>query len=258
MSSIFDIVILVGPNELSSIHKQLEYTKKHVLGFRNIYIICYDPTVNIEGCIMIQESAFPFSLTDVADYFRMYNGKSNRNNWYFQQLLKLYCGFVIPDILDHFLIIDADVYFLKPIQFFEIGRPFINLSNNYPIHQPYIHHLSRLHPCFKQNVVYSGISHHMMFQKDLLKELFIMVESHHGGLPFWRVFLDMVDEHKKYPADAIESGASEYEIYFHFIAYFHPDKIVFRKLKWDDKPNSFDFNHIESISYDYISICHWM
>ena len=42
---------------------------------------------------------------------------NNRNGWYLQQLIKLYSGYFIPYILDHYLVIDSDVYFLKEIEF---------------------------------------------------------------------------------------------------------------------------------------------
>ena len=38
---------------------------------------------------MINEEIFPFKQF-IKDYFAEYNGKSNRNGWYFQQLIKLY------------------------------------------------------------------------------------------------------------------------------------------------------------------------
>ena len=41
MSGTFDIVIPVGPYDKLCIYKQIEYTKKNVIGYRNIYIISY-------------------------------------------------------------------------------------------------------------------------------------------------------------------------------------------------------------------------
>lgn len=256
MSTNFDIVIPVGPNEINKIHEQLQYTKKHVIGFRNIYIICYDPNALIDGCIMVKESDFPFTVADVVSVFARYQGKCNRNHWYYQQLLKLYCSSVIPDLLDHFLIIDADVYFLKPISFFENGRTYMNICDTSDIHIPYTTHLRKMHPEFNKHTKASGISHHMMFCKQYVKELFQIVEDHHH-MPFWKVFLEMVDEHIKYPIEAIESGASEYEIYINFVMFYHMDSIVVRKLHWCNMPYSYIVS--EDCEYDFISICHyWM
>jgi hypothetical protein len=54
-------------------------------------------------------------MKDIASFFYQHNKKQNRNGWYLQQLLKLYASFVIKDLLNDYLVIDADVYFLKPI-----------------------------------------------------------------------------------------------------------------------------------------------
>ena len=89
--NLFDIVIPVGPNDKSIIETQIKYTKKNIIGYRNIYLICYDPSISIEGCITINENIFPFNIETVIKY----HGKLYRNGWYLQQLLKLYAGKII-------------------------------------------------------------------------------------------------------------------------------------------------------------------
>ena len=107
---LFDIVIPVGPNDKDIITKQINYTKN--IKARNIYLIV-NGCLDIEGCISIQENIFPFSLETVSRF----HGKLERNGWYLQQLLKLYAGMVIPGILERYLVIDADTFFLKSINF---------------------------------------------------------------------------------------------------------------------------------------------
>lgn len=65
MNPEFDIVIPVGPKDIAQIKEQIRYTKLNILGYRNIYIISYDPTLQIEGCITIQETLFPFSMDTI-------------------------------------------------------------------------------------------------------------------------------------------------------------------------------------------------
>ena len=107
-SSMFDIVIPVGPNDIDIIKKQIEYTIKNIIGYRNIYVITYDKSLYIENCIIITEDIFPFDINTVSKF----HGKISRNKWYLQQLLKLYAGFVIPNILDTYLVLDTDTFFL--------------------------------------------------------------------------------------------------------------------------------------------------
>ena len=84
----FDIVIPLGPNEISRIQEQIQYTKQHVIGYRNIYIVTCNTSIQLADCIIVDENIFPFKEF-IANYFAQHNGKNNRNGWYFQQLIKL-------------------------------------------------------------------------------------------------------------------------------------------------------------------------
>jgi hypothetical protein len=250
----FDIVIPLGPNERKNIFKQIEYTKKNVIGYRNIYIVTntFD-NINIDGCKIIDESIFPFKMSDVASYFAQYNGKNNRNGWYLQQLIKLYACFVIEDMLETYLVIDADVFFLKPTEFYKDSK-FIFTTGDEE-HIPYFVHMSKLHPSFKKVIKYSGISHHMLFNRKYLNEIFELVEKKNNK-PFWCAFIESVEEHKKYSIDAAESGASEYELYFNYMVNNHKDIIEIRRLNWSNK--NIRYNLSNERNMDYVSLCSWM
>ena len=234
----FDIVIPVGPNDKSVIEQQIKYTKKNIIGYRNIYLICYDPAIKINGCITINENIFPFNIDTVAEH----HGKLERNGWYLQQLLKLYAGKIIPNILDKYLVIDADTFFLKPTTFVENNKCLYNYGTEY--HKPYFDHMEKLDKDLtKIDKSKSGICHHMIFDKKYIDELISKIEKNHNEL-FYNIFLKTV-------TDKGGSGASEYEIYFNYMLKYNPDKIQIRKLSWKNtkklKSNS---------NYDYIS-CHW-
>lgn len=241
MSKLFDIVIPVGPRDMKIIDKQIEYTKKNVVGYRNIYLITRNETLKINGCFTIPESIFPFSLKMIANYRNIIN----RNGWYLQQLLKLYAGFVIPDILDKYLVIDCDTFFLKPVTFYENGKALYNYGTEY--HNPYFIHMEKLHPELKKiDNSKSGICHHMFFETKYIKELFKMIESNHNNEPFYDIFLKSV-HNKSGP------NASEYEIYFNYMLLKHPNQITIRKLIWK---NASDLNNLEQSNLHYVS-CHW-
>jgi len=71
----FDIVILLGPIDNNIIDIQIEYTKKNIIDYRNIYIISYDKNIHIDGCITIDENIFPFTIKEIGDF----HGKISRN-----------------------------------------------------------------------------------------------------------------------------------------------------------------------------------
>lgn len=245
-SNQFDVVIPVGPKDVDFLDKNIEYIRKNIVGFRNIYLITFDKTKQIPGCITIGEDLFPFSK-DTVD---RYHGKTNRSGWYLQQLLKLYAGFVIPNILDTYLVIDCDSFFLKPTRFIDSnGRCCYCYASTF--WEPYFKHMSRLHYSLeKVDKTKSGICHHMIFQKKYIKELFELVESNHEEGEFYDIFLSNVSNNKK---ETMESGASEYEIYFNFMLKNHPEEINIRELKWD---NTGILN--TDSDKDYISVHWWM
>lgn len=250
----FDIVIPLGPNEKKNIYKQIEYTKKNVIGYRNIYIVTNNfDNIQIDECQVIDESIFPFKMSDIADYFAQYNGKNNRNGWYLQQLIKLYASFVIEGMLDTYLVIDADVFFLKPIEFYKDSKFTFTTGNEE--HKPYFKHMEKLNQSFQKVIKPSGISHHMIFDKKYVKEIFELVENFHNK-PFWKAFIECVDEHKNHSICAAESGASEYELYFNYMVKNHRDIIEIRQLNWSNKNMS--YNLLNNHGIDYVALCSWM
>jgi hypothetical protein len=240
MNEKFDIVIPVGPNDKDIINKQIEYTKKNIIGYRNIYLICFDPNISIDGCVTINESIFPFNMETV----RKYHGTSSRTGWYLQQLLKLYASFIIEGILERYLVIDSDTFFLKPTVFINADNECLyNYSTEY--NKPYFEHMSRLNiDMIKVYENKSGICHHMMFEKVYIEEIINKIEETHND-KFYNVFLKMV-------TDIAGSGASEYEMYFNYMLKNHSDKIKIRELNWRNGKCLDDIQ----LHHDYIS-CHW-
>ncbi len=241
---LFDIVIPVGPEDREIVTKQIEFTKKNIIGYRNIYLICYDPTITLDGCITINENIFPFTIDTVAKF----HGKLSRNGWYLQQLLKLYAGIVIPNILDKYLVIDSDTFFLKPTTFIENGKCLYNYGTIY--HKPYYDHMLALANIQDVTGIKSGICHHMMFETKYVKELIQLVETVHNDL-FYNVFIKLATEING-------SGASEYEIYFNYIFKNHSDQVTIRKLEWTDvKVFNITINtDCSVVPYVYLSY-HW-
>ena len=156
--------------------------------------------------------------------------------------MKLYAGKIIPNILEKYLVIDSDTFFLKPTTFVENNKCLYNYGTEY--HKPYFFHMVKLDKDLtKIDKNKSGICHHMMFETKYIDELISGIEKNHNDL-FYNIFLKTV-------ADKISSGASEYEIYFNYMLKYNPNKIQIRKLNWTNT------NKLETNSnFDYISY-HW-
>ena len=236
---IFDIVVCHGPNDNNMLELNIQYNTANVIDKRNIYVITYDPDLKRDDCIVIHESSFPFSVAEIKE-----GTSEKRGCWYLQQLIKLYAHCVIPDLSEHYLVIDCDTLFLKPTAFFENNIPLYNTGKEY--HIPYFEHMYRVHPAFKKQIKESGICHHMMFSKTILREMFLLVEDANVmKMPFWKVMNKCIDpKHKEY------SGFSEYELYFNYILKFHKNKMSVRPLVWR---NSTTLDVLSSSNLSYIS-----
>jgi hypothetical protein len=239
----FDIVIPVGPNELDIVYAVVAFAKINVKDYRNIYLVSCKDDLSVLDCTTISESIFPFSKSTIQEAV----GESSRINWIYQQLLKLYAVNTIPDCLENILVLDADVLILKELSFFEEDKPVFTVGFERTVE--YHQHSERLHPSINRvDEQYSGISHHMVFNKSYLSELFKLVEDYHGK-DFLTVFLSCLDIKNK---DDIR--CSEYEIYFNFMCRYYRDNISLRELKWEnEKYLTFDLKE----KYDYVSIPKW-
>jgi hypothetical protein len=185
------------------------------------------------------EANYPFSKQDVA--FELVNhdlvkakslltAPGSRVGWYFQQLLKLYAPFTIPEVSSNLLVLDADTVFLNPVEF--LNDRFGGLYNVGQQHNSsYFQHADRLTGGVVKKIhsKYSGISHHMLFQRSVMEDLFDLVECTHQQ-PFWIAFCQSVDE-----KELSFSGASEYELYFNFVL-SRTDQVNIRKLLWQNIP----------------------
>ncbi len=225
----YDILISHGPSDDDILPYTVSQIRKYVKDFRNIYIVTHDAEIDLfdeevfKGTKVIDEKTFPFSIKDVNKFIQT----PKRNAWYFQQLLKLYASLVIEEMLDDYVVVDADTLFLREISFKSSGRYMFNMGDEY--HVPYFEHMQRMHPSFEKMVKLSGISHHMIFNRMIVSEMMMLVERHHNFTPFWEVFLREV-----VPEQRHGSGASEYEMYFNYMLKNHKDKVIPRKIKFEN------------------------
>lgn len=240
----FDVVVPVGPKDLSTIQACVQGLQQNIAEKRSIFLVTSPSLLPREFDhvkILDEKTLFPFTKETIAALFQ----GNQRSSWYFQQLLKLYSVLVIPGILPRVLIVDADTIFLRPTTFLTTDNQMqLNVGREY--HLPYFEHMSTLVPglgrTFQQ---FSGITHHMLFDREIVKDLFHKVETRHEK-PFWEVFCRSVD-----PKNISGSGASEYELYFNFALRFHPEKVILRPLRWENVKTL-----SEPSSADYVS-CHW-
>jgi hypothetical protein len=236
----FDIFMPIGPSDYVIAAKSIE--NKRAL-FKNLREIYYCAAEDLKlNAIRIEESSYPFSLPLLQSTL---STSSPRVGWYHQQLKQLYCTQVEDTMLDDTVSMCSDLFFNSEVSFFQNNVPIYTYGREVP-HRPYFEHMQNLHPqlrCFDNR---SAISHHSIFQRKEIKELFNLVEGM-SGQSFYLAFLNSI--HK----DHLEfSGAAEYEIYFNFLR-LTKKEIIIREPNYLDTGN---FQKGKKSSADYFAY-HW-
>lgn len=248
-----DVVIPCVEKDSSTLSLCIRGIRENGANIRRVIVVSKQPFT--DEAEWFDESEYPFSYQDIEEalgyqapeHIKNLLAKEARTGWYYQQLLKLYASLVIPNISSNILILDADAIFLNPVTFLdEHNAGLYNPGEEY--HIPYFEHASRLipafHKCFPE---YSGISHHMIFQRSVIETLMEEVECNHK-IPFWQIFCRLVD-----PNDLIHSGASEYEIYFNYIFACSTQPSI-RKLLWRNIQRFSEIQSFKELGYHYVCL----
>jgi hypothetical protein len=242
-----DVVIPCHPKDCKSLKLCIKAIRKYGINVRRIVVVSSKPLT--EHAEWFDESNYPFDKADIlAEIFQDGRTTHPRIGWLYQQFLKLYAFLVIPDLSPNILILDADTIFLKVVQFMTMqGDPLFNVGKEH--WEPYFSHAKRLLPDFyKVSPKLSGITHHMLFQKPILEDLFQQIENIHAVEP-WKAIARCIC-----PKDMELACFSEYELYFNF-ALLRTDQPQMRKLKWKNIKLLNEMKRYKKLGYDYVS-CH--
>ena len=226
-----DVVIPAVEKDLVTLDLCIEGIRKNASNIRRVIVVSKHKLT--DKAEWFNEADYPFSFEEVKNALAKddrnlkealeYHG---RTGWYFQQLLKFYAPFVIPDISSNVLVLDSDTVFLKPVEFMtQAGIGLYNYTDEF--NRSYFDHAAKLLPgLVRKYRGKSGVAHHMLLQRGVLVELFKDVESLHGG-KFWDIFCRKVSSNIN---ELCVSGASEYEIYYNYI-FLSGSQCISRRLR---------------------------
>lgn len=250
----YDIVIPVHHKDVPQLHFILDKVEERIKDYDRIFIVSKESYT--DRAEWVDEGDYPFSIDDVGREIGGCGGvgKDPRRGWYYQQLLKLYVPAVIPDISEHYLILDADTIPNHEITFIdEEGRPILDCVNNQQSARSYYPHAKKMLP---HGAVITRtenpVVHHMMFTRAILEDLFSIVEERLER-PFWKAFLNMVINPRICTSRQYYTGASEYLTYFYFCMNYHRDEFSLRYVRTFERDKNFDRKLGAGI--DFIS-CH--
>jgi len=255
-----DVVMTCHEKDLKTVDLSIEGIKKCGKNIRRVIVVSEKKLT--ENAEWFDESKFPFSKYDIAlaiyndNEKKAYNySKLPRCGWISKQLMNFYAAFVIPGISPNILILDSDTIFLNDVEFIDAhGFTLFNVSNQY--HEAYFEHAKKLisgeNQIKKVYPEYSGITHHMLFQKPILEDLFKLISETHKMEP-WKAICKCI---KNDPIPG--SPMAETEIYFNF-ALARTNQVKIRRLKWQDlKFNLHAIFQRQKDGYHYVSCHHYL
>jgi Family of unknown function (DUF6492) len=254
-----DVVIPCHQKDLPMLELCIEGIRKNGENIGNVYVISKKRLT--DKAEWVDESIFPFTKAEVNKrvigevkfsklinkYFRNWAG------WVYQQLLKLYAPIVLPTLSPNVLILDADTIFLNPVSFLTPeGNP---LMNYYPeMETAYFKFVKKFLPGVQDTRPPSGITHHMVFQRLVIEDLFSVVEAHHQA-PFWEAFCDCA--HFTDPLTRKNILPTEYGVYGYFIS-SRSDQLQLRQLKWANMPDPAKIPEYRKNGFHYVSLHSYM
>jgi hypothetical protein len=250
-----DVIIPCTEKDLRTLSLCIQGIRNNGEHIRRIIVVSKKPYT--DAAEWFDERLFPFTKLDLAlEIFsdgerakKFVQDPYSKIGWIYQQFLKLYAPLVIPNISSNVLILDADTIFLNKVSFLgSKGEGLFNPSH-YPVHTSYYVHAKKLFPWFRQVFEHvSEISHHMLFQKPVLKDFFKTIERTHKEVP-WKVLCRCIDKQ-----GANGSCMSEYTLYFNF-AFLRCNQMRLRPLKWRDLDSLELLSKCKEEGYHFVS-CH--
>jgi hypothetical protein len=150
---------------------------------------------------------------------------ASRAPWVYQQILKLGAGSYIEGLTPSYLVVDADVIFLRPVSFDPDALGRFPFSRALEYHMPYRDAFARLLGA-QPTTGFSLTAHHMLYDRALMAELHAELEERHGAPWYW-AYVDAVEK-------AEESSISEMDVYGWWLLDRHPELASMRQLSWRD------------------------
>lgn len=233
MSKQYNILIMVTAKDFERVkmhhRKLLEYlpVKKLIyVGSKEVGALLERENWQQEVCFLDEESLIPFADVNAVMQKRLGIADVPRGitGWYYQQFLKMKYADVCED--PFYMTWDGDTVPCRPIVMEdEQNKPLLDCKREY--HEEYFTTMSKLIPGLGKCMEYSFISEHMLFSRDIMKELMVEIleRAEDGSRSFYERILNVIPREK-----LTDNSFSEFETYGSFVAMRHPE--VYKLRRW--------------------------
>jgi hypothetical protein len=260
-SETIEVLFVVTKKDFDVLLLAIKYAIRNLDNFNLAKISIITPSLDLEE--------LPTAIYELSEKIQVYRDEefinaetidalrsnfSARAGWYIQQILKL--EFVRNSTSGCVLVVDADTVLTKKRNWIDTRNVQILMPSE-EFHAPYYEAIEGLG--LKVDRRYSFVSHHMLYQKELLSKLLLDLA--------WRDSTEISEYLIANYSGRVDSPISlDYELYAQYLLASHPDKCKFEK--WSNLPFSrgkFTSNYgiekfIETMSKKYasVSLHSWM
>jgi hypothetical protein len=223
-----DVVIPAHPKDFAVLRHGLRALLRHVTPIRRVIVVAPDRFEARDARVWwISDppaDVLPRPKT-IASRWPAGSPGEARGGWLYQQLLKLGAATYIEDLTDTYVVIDADVVFLRPVTFdLSPGKRMrYSLSAEHvPAYADAYERLTGHRPPTDRSLT----AHHMVVDRALVTEMTADLQRR-TGVPWYDAFLDAVDPSQP-------SSACEQSTYGWWVLERHPELAERRQLAWHD------------------------
>lgn len=228
MRKLYDVIIPVAYKDSGFVWRVIKYIRKCMPEADHIYVLTaeknfkYLKNINDGNTSILNENEICNGLTFeiISNYLE--DAKANTGTgWYFQQFLKF--GFALSKYAKkYYLSWDADTLPLAHIEFINDGKAMFTMKSEYnPNYFKTIHKLLGI----KKQTEGSFIAEHMLFDKEIVKELIQKIESSNvEGKDWMQKIIKACDFTDPMPC------FSEFETYGTYVLATHTNIYTMRKL----------------------------
>ena len=247
-----DVVIPAHPKDFALLRHCIRGVLRNIAPLRQVVVVSSDHYTAREDRVKwvpetaAEQAGLP-SLKEIeSDWASRSLQPTPRATWIYQQLLKLGAGGYIEDLSNRFLVVDADVIFLRYVSFADAERRIL-YSRASEYHPPYLEAYRRLtgeDPPSRE----SFTAHHMLYDQNLLDELFASIEGLKGEPWYWAYV------HAADPAEA--SAINEQDTFGLWMLSQHRERMRHRQLFWRDvsiTPRALGRAHL-GLDYDFVAV----
>lgn len=226
-----DVVIPAHTKDFDVLRHAVRGVLRYITPLRFVYVVAADRfATDDHRVVWIREQSGPRlpGRTDVSERWATHGPAAlARAGWVYQQILKLGIPDIIPGLSDAYMLIDADVVWLRE-QHVDVSETVrFPYTQAFEYHAPYRQAYERLFGAVPHHP-FSLTAHQMVYDQALLREMKHRIESRHG-VEWWKAYIAAAD-----PSES--SAISELDIYGHWVLDNRPDVARHRQLTYLNVP----------------------